>query len=150
MSKRRRDEPPKAGQSRSKRYRSGLPGHHDPTAGIGGAAPGQSAFDTSSRSGGLRVVQLRSAGDLAVLTEAPMALVIVTVILGAVAAIDLGVIVRRKRRGEPGQGGEDVTAQGHWATVERRDQDEEPITSQRARPPRTDPQHRPGHPTVLQ
>jgi len=44
MSRQRRDDPRKTGQSGSKRYRSGLPGHHDPTAGIGGAAPAQSAL----------------------------------------------------------------------------------------------------------
>jgi len=38
-----------------------------------------------------------------------MALVIVTVILGAVAAIDLGVIVRRKRRGEESPAGSTST-----------------------------------------
>ena len=102
MSGQRRNEPHGGEQRGSEHYRSGLPGHHDPTAGIGGAAPARSALTLRLA---LAVFGLLSCAALAIwlaLTEAPRALVIVAVILGAVAVIDIGVVARRKRRGEPG------------------------------------------------
>jgi Flp pilus assembly protein TadB len=83
-------------------YERGLPDHHDPTAGFGGAPPAQSALT-------LRLVLavfgllVCVAGGIAFLTAgAPVWAAVVLFVLGAVAVVDLVVIVRRKARGEPG------------------------------------------------
>jgi len=81
---------------------NGRPGYHDPTAGIGGAAPAISALTLRLW---LAIFGLVSCTALAIwlyLIEAPTAFVVVLVALAAIAAVDLGVVVRRKRRGEPG------------------------------------------------
>ena len=73
-------------------FRAGLPGYHDPTAGIGGAAPARSALT-------LRLVLaafgLAGCAGLAIwlsATDGPIVLIIVLVILGVIAVIDLGVV----------------------------------------------------------
>ena len=84
------------------RYRSGLPGYHDPTAGIGGAAPASSALTLRLW---LAVFGLLVCTALAIwlyLIDVPGGFVIVLVVLAATAVIDIAVIVGRKRRGEPG------------------------------------------------
>ena len=84
------------------RYRRGLPGYHDPTAGIGGAAPAYSALTLRLC---LAVSGLFTCSALAIwlsVIKVPIGFVVVLVILAAVAAVDIAVIVRRKRRGEPG------------------------------------------------
>ena len=83
-------------------YERGLPDHHDPTAGLGGAPPAQSALT-------LRLV-LASFGALVCLAGAVIALVagtplwfpVVLFVLAASALVDVGVVARRKLRGEPG------------------------------------------------
>ena len=76
--------------------------YHDPTAGIGGAPPARSALT-------LRLVL--AGWGFAICTAA--AVVLLTVVtapvpaavaafLAAVALVDLAVVSRRKRRGEPG------------------------------------------------
>ena len=84
-------------------YQRGLPDHHDPTAGIGGARPAQSALT-------LRLV-LATFGLLFCLgaglfwlsgDDLPVWPAVVLFVLAAVAAVDLVVVARRKRRGEPG------------------------------------------------
>jgi len=80
----------------------GRPDYHDPTAGIGGAAPAYSALT-------LRIV-LASLGVLFGIAIAVIGLVvfdqIVVLIAGlaltVVAIINLIVVLRRKARGEPG------------------------------------------------
>jgi hypothetical protein len=87
---------------RNRRHRRGLPGYHDPTAGIGGAAPASSALTLRLW---LAVFGLVVSTVLAIwvyLIDAPSGFVIVLVVLAATALIDIAVIVRRKRRGEPG------------------------------------------------
>jgi fatty acid desaturase len=84
------------------RFRQGLPGYHDPTAGIGGAAPARSALTLRLW---LALFGLVSCTALAIWLAwlgAPTALVVVLVLFAVVALVDIGVIVRRKRRGEPG------------------------------------------------
>ena len=83
-------------------YERGLPDHHDPTAGFAGAPPAQSALT-------LRLilavfgVLVCVAGGIAVLAiGAPMWAAVVLFVLGAIAVVDIVVIVRRKARGEPG------------------------------------------------
>ena|SRR3712207_2841860 len=88
--------------NREERYRPGLPGYHDPTAGIGGAAPASSALTLRLW---LEVFGLVVSAVLAIwvyLIDAPSGFVIVLVVLAATALIDIAVILRRKRRGEPG------------------------------------------------
>jgi hypothetical protein len=83
-------------------YERGLPDYHDPTAGIGGAAPAYSALT-------LRIV-LAVFGLLVCSVfawwlfsaDAPLWLPVVMVVLAVVAVVDLVVVVGRKRRGEPG------------------------------------------------
>ena len=84
------------------RYRRGLPGHHDPTAGIGGAAPARSALTLRLW---LAVFGLVSCTAIAVwlaVLRVPTPLVVASALLAVVASVDIVVIVRRKRRGEPG------------------------------------------------
>jgi hypothetical protein len=93
---------PGKGSVPTERYREGLPGYHDPTAGIGGAAPAYSALTLRLC---LAAFGLLTCGTLAIwlsVIEAPIGFVVVLVMLAAVAAVDIAVIVRRKRRGEPG------------------------------------------------
>ena len=91
-----------SGSVRQERYRKGLPGYHDPTAGIGGAAPAYSALTLRLC---LAVFGLLTSIALAIwlfALEVPIVFVVVLVMLAAAGAIDIAVIVRRKRRGEPG------------------------------------------------
>lgn len=84
------------------RYRRGLPDHHDPTAGIGGAEPALSALT-------LRLV-LASLGFLlglgfaiwAYVVDAPTRFIVFPAIIAVIAAINIVVVARRKARGEPG------------------------------------------------
>jgi Flp pilus assembly protein TadB len=83
-------------------YERGLPDYHDPTAGIGGAAPAQSALT-------LRLVLavfgllVCVAGGIALLAAgAPVWAAVVVFFFGAVALVDIVVVARRKARGEPG------------------------------------------------
>jgi hypothetical protein len=82
-------------------YARGLPDHHDPTAGIGGAAPAQSALT-------LRAV-LATFGLVFCVGAAWFAFAAGLTVIGWVAAVvavvalvDLAVVLNRKRRGEPG------------------------------------------------
>jgi hypothetical protein len=83
-------------------YARGLPDHHDPTAGLGGAAPARSALTLRlvlAAFGALFCV-LAGLGWLA--TDLPSWPAVVLLVLGAIAVVDLVVIARRKARGEPG------------------------------------------------
>jgi Family of unknown function (DUF6343) len=84
------------------RYDKGLPGYHDPTAGIGGAAPATSALTLRLWLAVFGLVICTVFGIWLYLIKAPIGFVVVLLALAAVAVIDLAVIVRRKRRGEPG------------------------------------------------
>jgi hypothetical protein len=82
-------------------YERGLYDYHDPTAGIGGAAPARSALT-------LRLV-LATFGLIFCTGTAWFAFVaglrffgIVMVALAVIAAVDLGWVAYRKYRGEPG------------------------------------------------
>jgi Family of unknown function (DUF6343) len=87
---------------RKGRYDKGLPGYHDPTAGIGGAAPATSALTLRIWLAVFGLVICTAFGIWLYLIKAPIGFVVVLLALAAVAVIDLAVIVRRKRRGEPG------------------------------------------------
>ena len=86
----------------AERYRKGLPGYHDPTAGIGGAAPALSALTLRLC---LEVFGMFTCTALAIwlyVMGVPIGFVVVLVILAAAGVVDIAVIMRRKRRGEPG------------------------------------------------
>ena len=82
--------------------REGREGYHDPFAGIGGAAPARSALT-------LRIVLATfgllvcAAGAVAFwAAEVPIGYPLVAALFAVVAAVDLVVVIRRKRHGEPG------------------------------------------------
>jgi fatty acid desaturase len=83
-------------------YERGLPDHHDPTAGVAGAAPAQSALTLRLILAlfGLVVCLAGGLGWLA--TDLPVWPAVLLLVFAAVAAVDIVVIVRRKARGEPG------------------------------------------------
>jgi Flp pilus assembly protein TadB len=83
-------------------YQRGLPDHHDPTAGIGGAAPAQSALTLRLVLAAFGLVVCVAGGVLVLAAGAPLWFGVVLFVLGAVALVDLVVVARRKARGEPG------------------------------------------------
>jgi Family of unknown function (DUF6343) len=87
---------------RKGRYRRGLPGYHDPTSGIGGAAPSISALTLRLWLAVFGLVICTAFAIWAYLIIAPIGFVVVLLALAAVAVIDIAVILRRIRRGEPG------------------------------------------------
>jgi len=86
---------------RKGRYRRGLPGYHDPTSGIGGAAPAISALTLRLWLAVFGLVICTAFAIWAYLINAPIGFVVVLLAMAAVAVIDIAVILRRKRRGEP-------------------------------------------------
>jgi Flp pilus assembly protein TadB len=83
-------------------YARGLPDHHDPTAGVGGAAPAQSALTLRLVLAAFGVVVCGAGAVVLLAAGAPVAVAVVFVVLAAVALVDLVVVARRKARGEPG------------------------------------------------
>ncbi|RBY94448.1 hypothetical protein DQ244_03805 [Blastococcus sp. TBT05-19] len=83
-------------------YARGLPDHHDPTAGFGGAAPAQSALTLRALLATFGVVVCVVLGVLVLATELPAWGAVALFAVAAVAAVDLVVVLRRKARGEPG------------------------------------------------
>ncbi|WP_369132063.1 DUF6343 family protein [Modestobacter sp. I12A-02662] len=83
-------------------YERGLPDHHDPTAGIGGARPAQSALTLRLVLAAFGVVVCVAGGILVRAAGAPTWFAVVLFVLAAVAVVDLVVVARRKMRGEPG------------------------------------------------
>ena len=84
-------------------YSKGLPDHHDPTAGIGGAPPAQSALTLRLVLAAFGLVFCLVAGVLWLAgDELPAWPAVALFVLAAVAAVDLVVVARRKARGEPG------------------------------------------------
>ena len=96
------DESGEFGGGAPRRPEDGLPDHHNPLGGVGGAAPARSAL--SLRLGlavfGL-VVSVAGAITLAA-AGVPLLLVTVLAIIAVTAAIDIVIVLRRKFRGEPG------------------------------------------------
>ena len=84
-------------------YSKGLPDHHDPTAGIGGAPPAQSALTLRLVLAAFGLVFCLGAGLLWLSgDDLPVWPAVVLFVLAAAAAVDLVVVARRKMRGEPG------------------------------------------------
>lgn len=95
------------GQDRAERerrregYRQGLPDHHDPTAGVGGAPPAHSALTLRAVLAGFGLVVAVVGAVLAGAAGITWFAVVLAVI-AVVALVDLVWILHRKRRGEPG------------------------------------------------
>ena len=85
-----------------KRYRKGQPGYHDPTAGLGGASPAISALTLRLVLAVFGLIVCTAFAVWLYRIDAPIMFVVVLLALSAVAVIDIVIIVRRKRRGEPG------------------------------------------------
>jgi membrane protein implicated in regulation of membrane protease activity len=83
-------------------YARGLPDHHDPTAGFGGAAPAQSALTLRLILAVFGLVVCLAGGFGWLATDLPVWPSTVLFAFASVAAVDIVVIVRRKARGEPG------------------------------------------------
>lgn len=84
-------------------YEQGLPDYHDPTAGFAGARPAQSALTLRLILAIFGLVVCVAGGIfLLQLDPVPVAFPVVLFVLGAIAAVDAVVILRRKARGEPG------------------------------------------------
>jgi hypothetical protein len=82
-------------------YERGLPGYHDPTAGIGGSSPALSALTLRAVLAAFGLVSSAGAAWFAFAAGIP-ALGWILVVVAVVAAVDLAWILHRKRRGEPG------------------------------------------------
>lgn len=86
-------------------YERGLPDHHDPTAGFGGAPPARSALTLRALLATFGLVFCAGAAWFsftAGLGAYGTGLGVVLVLLAVVALVDLLWILHRKRRGEPG------------------------------------------------
>jgi hypothetical protein len=84
-------------------YERGLPDHHDPTAGFGGAPPARSALTLRLVLAAFGLVVSVGCGLLwLAVEELPAWPAVVLFVLGAIAAVDIVVVARRKARGEPG------------------------------------------------
>jgi Flp pilus assembly protein TadB len=83
-------------------YERGLPDYHDPTAGFAGAPPAQSALTLRLILAAFGLVVCVAGGVVLLLAGVPVWVAVVFFVLGAVALVDLAVVIRRKARGEPG------------------------------------------------
>jgi hypothetical protein len=83
-------------------YERGLPDYHDPTAGLGGAPPAQSALTLRLILAVFGLIVCVAGGVALLLFHVPAFLPVLLFVLAMVALIDMVVIVRRKARGEPG------------------------------------------------
>lgn len=82
-------------------YRRGLPDHHDPTAGVGGAPPARSALTLRALLAGFGV--LVSVVGAVLAAQAGLGwFAVLLVVIAVVALADLAWILYRKTRGEPG------------------------------------------------
>jgi len=82
--------------------RRGLPDYHDPTAGLGGAPPALSALTLRLVLASIGLLLCTAGAVWAFAVDAPPLLGWLLVVLAVVAVVDLVVIQRRRRRGEPG------------------------------------------------
>jgi Family of unknown function (DUF6343) len=87
-------------RSRSE-YERGLEDYHEPTAGVAGAPPARSALTLRAVLAVIGLVSCAVAAWLSFAVGLAVAGWVFTV-LAVVALLDLGVVVNRKRRGEPG------------------------------------------------
>lgn len=84
------------------RYERGLPGYHDPTANWGGAPEAISALTARLVFAIFGEVCSIAAVVLFAVFAAGVGWIVLFAVVAGVLAVDIAVIVRRKRRGEPG------------------------------------------------
>jgi hypothetical protein len=84
------------------RFRRGLPDHHDPTGGVGGAAPAYSALTLRLVLATFGLVACAAGGVWLWVLDAPALFSVTLLLLAVLAVVDIAVVIRRKRRGEPG------------------------------------------------
>ena len=89
-------------ERRREDYERGLPDHHDPKSGFGGAAPARSALTLRLILAAFGLVVCVAGGVVFLTAGLPVWAAVVLFVFGAVAAVDLVVVARRKARGEPG------------------------------------------------
>ena len=82
-------------------YQQGLYGYHDPTAGLGGAAPTVSALTARLWLAGVGIVLCVGAAIVAFILQVAW-VGILLLILAATAVVDFVWVAYRKHRGEPG------------------------------------------------
>jgi hypothetical protein len=95
------DEDDSAGRRTRTEYEHGLPDYHDPTAGFGGAAPAYSALTLRIVLAAVGVAVGIAGAVLFAVNDVSIAAVLLAV-FAVVMAVDLGWVIHRKRRGEPG------------------------------------------------
>ncbi|WP_433868754.1 DUF6343 family protein [Saccharopolyspora sp. CA-218241] len=84
-------------------YERGLPGYHDPMAGVAGAPYARSALTLRLWLAGFGLVFCAVAAVLIFLNLPELSwLAWVLVVLAVIAAVDFGWVLYRKLRGEPG------------------------------------------------
>jgi hypothetical protein len=96
---RRREDSPR---QNSPRQNSGREDYHDPTAGIGGAPGARSALTLRLILAAFGLVVCVAAAVALAAVDAPAVLVAGLGLLAVVAVVDLVIVGRRKRSGEPG------------------------------------------------
>jgi hypothetical protein len=94
------DGPP--GRRSRKDYELGLPDYHDPTAGFAGAPPARSALTLRLVLAVFGLVVCTAGGIGFLVAGMPVWAAVVLFVLAGIALVDIGVIARRKARGEPG------------------------------------------------
>jgi hypothetical protein len=85
-----------------RRFEQGLPDYHNPLGGIGGAPPARSALTLRLVLAGCGLLLSIGGAVLLAALSAPVGFVILLAAIALTAVIDIVVILRRKRRGEPG------------------------------------------------
>ena len=83
-------------------YEKGLPDYHDPTAGFAGAPPARSALTLRLVLAVFGLVVCVAGGIGFLAADMPTWWAVVLFVLAGIAVVDIGVIARRKARGEPG------------------------------------------------
>lgn len=82
-------------------YERGLPGYHDPTAGFGGSAPARSALTLRAWLAAFGLV-VCGVGAVLFAQIGAGSWAVGFGVLAVIALVDLGWVLHRKRRGEPG------------------------------------------------
>jgi hypothetical protein len=80
----------------------GREGYHDPFAGVAGAAPARSALTLRIVLATFGLLVCGAGSVLLWAVDVPIAFPIVAALFALVALVDLIVVIRRKRHGEPG------------------------------------------------
>jgi Flp pilus assembly protein TadB len=88
--------------SERERFAHGLPGYHDPLAGFGGPPPTLNALTLRLVLAIFALAVCAVGTVLLAVAGAPVGFTVVVAVLAVIAVIDIAVIVRRKRRCEPG------------------------------------------------